>query len=301
MRLNQKLIETYSHNKKLLLSLAIALGAVFMISLGVWIDGKITNGAEEKARLYQTAIQTQNNKEFNYSIDTKQGRILAEVVINKVDLVKFDEMNKEFVKVKKTKERYTRHERTVCDTHYRTETRTRSVYNSSTKSYSTETYTVQVPYQVCRQETYYTWDKVDSWEKSAKEVDMSGRKYPIGLFALSMRSIDAKDIIPGQTGKYVREEADTWIDLNWGDDEGDIRYKYEVLELPKSGTVFLNVTEAVRPVFGSKVVLDDKKPAQLVTDAQNAAQTQSTIFTWVWGIMTFGLICTGIYYVWFYE
>jgi hypothetical protein len=93
----------YSTNKKLALSLAVVAGAVFLISIGVWIEGKIVDGAERKAQMYQTAIQTKSDNEFNYSIDTKQGRILAEVTVNSVDKVKFPEMNKEFSKVEKTK------------------------------------------------------------------------------------------------------------------------------------------------------------------------------------------------------
>lgn len=294
-------LETYLHNKKLMLSLAVLAGAVFLISLGVWIENKIVDGAEQNARMYQTAVQTRSEKEFNYAVDTKQGRILAEVTVKSVDLVKFDEMNKEFAKVNKTKERYTRHERTVCETKYRTETRTRSVYDPATESYTTETYTEEVPYEECHQETYYTWDRVDSWEKSAKEVNMMGRNYPIDLFALSMNSIDAKDIIPGETGKYVREEADVWIDLNWGDDEGDIRYRYDVLELPKSGTVFLNVSETLQPVSGSKVVLHGQKPDQMITDAQNAAETQKTIFRVFWALLVLAELLGLGYLVWFYQ
>lgn len=293
--------EIYSRNKKIVLTLAALVGAVFLISVGIWIENKILDGAERKAQMYQTAIQTQNDREFNYSIDTQQGKILAHITVKSVDLVKFDEMNKEFVKVKKIKERYTQHERTVCETKYRTETRTRSVYDSTTESYSTETYTEEVPYEECHQETYYSWDEIDRWEKSAKEVDMAGRNYPIERFAFGMRDIDAKDIINGQTGEYVREEADTWIDLNWGDDEGDIRYGYEVLELPQSGTVFLNAVGGLSPVFGGKIVLSGVSAKQQVLDAQKAAQTQSTIFKVFWWIIVLGYLGAVGYWIWLYE
>lgn len=293
--------QLYENNRKLLLSLGVTVGAVLLIAMGVSFFNAILNGAEEKARIYQTALQTQNDNEFNYAIDTKQGNILAEVRVDAVDLVKFDEMNKEFVKVKKTKERYTRHERTVCETKYRSETRTRSVYDSAAQSYTTETYTEQVPYQECHQETYYTWDQVDKWEKTAKQVRMAGREYPIEMFSLSLKTLNAKDVIDGETGKYVREEAKTLIDLNFGDDVGDIRYGYSGLSLPQDGTVFLNVTETVRPVFGSIVKLDIKKPAELVIEAQKAAETQTTIFTWIWGIVVISFIGTGLYFVWVYD
>lgn len=293
---------TYLKNKKLLLSLAVLAGAVFLVFMGVWIEGKITDGAEQKARMYQTAIQTKSDNEFNYSIDTKQGRILAEVTVKAVDLVKFPEMNKEFAKVEKTEERYTRHERTVCETEYRTETRTRTVYDSDGNA-STETYTVEVPYQECHQETYYSWDFQERWVESAKEVDMAGRKYQIGAFHLQMNSKDAKDIIPGATGKYTRKEADQIWDINFfdSDDEGDIRYSYDVLELPKSGTVFLNVAEGVYPAEGSAIVLRSEKPEELVKNAQKSAQTQGTVFTVFWTILVIIELGVGVYFVWFYE
>ena len=42
---------------------------------------------------------------------------------------------------------------------------------------------------------------------------------------------------------------------------------------------FLNLSESVQPVFGNRVELRTKKPAELVTDAQNSVQTKNTVFT----------------------
>lgn len=75
------------------------------------------------------------------------------------------------------------------------------------------------------------------------------------------------------------------IDLWQEADEGDKRYSYDVVNLPQSGTVFLNVTETVRPAFGDKVELYTKNSQELVRDAQNSAQTKSTIFTVFWTIL----------------
>lgn len=288
MKYNPTHIATYLHNTKKLLYLAVVAGAVVLISLGVWIEGKITNNAEQNARMYQTALQVADDKQLNYSIDTKQGNVLAVVTVNSADLVKFPEMNKSFSRVTKTEERYTEKEREVCETHYRTETETRTEYDEEGIPYEVE-YTVEVPYEECHDETYYEWDFVQSWEESAKEVDMAGRKYPIDLFALGMDSIEAKDIIDGQTGRYVTVEAQHMLDIDldfFSDaDVGDIRYSYDVLNLPKSGTVFLNLSETLRPVSGNKVNLQPISPAELVKNAQNAAQLQSTIFTIFWSIL----------------
>lgn len=293
---------TFLHNKKFLLSLAVLAGAIFLFTIGFWVEAKIVDSAEKRARMYTTAIQTQGDDQLNYSIDTQQGKVLTTVTLKAVDLVKFPEMNKEFAYVKKTEERYTQHERTVCETEYRTETRTVSVPDGD-GGYTTSTETVEVPYQECHQEIYYSWDEINKWEVEAQKINMAGREYPKSMFSLGSHNIDAKDIIPGATGEYIRKEADVWIDFNWfdSDDEGDIRTGYEVTELPQSGTVFLNTVGAVSAVSGGRISLSSESPATQVKNAQKAAQTQSTIF-WVfwWFLILAELIGLG-YAVWVYE
>lgn len=298
------MLVTYLQNKKIVLSLAVVAGAVFLIAIGVFIQNKILDGAEQKARLYQTAIQTNSDRELNYSIDTKQGRILTPVTIKQADTVKFPEMNKEFPYVKKTEERYTQHEREVCETKYRTETRTETYTDSDGDEHIREV-EVEVPYDECHDETYYSWDFVQDWEVKAKEVDMAGRKYPIDRFSLASRDIDAKDIIDGQTGQYVRNEAQSLFNLDIhifdSDDEGDIRYSYDVIQLPQSGTVFLDTTQGLQPVYGNKITLEGDSPANIIKNAQKSAQTESTIFNVFWGILVLGELIGGGYLVWFYE
>jgi hypothetical protein len=295
-------LETFLTNKKLLLSLAVVAGAVFLISIGVWLENKIVDGAEQNARMYQTATQTKNDKEFNYSIDTKQGNMFGNVTVRPVDLVKFPEMSKEFPRVHKEMERYTQHEREVCETKYRTVTKFRTTYDEEGNP-TTETYEEEIPYEECHTETYYTWDTVDEWDVEAKEVDMAGRKYPLNLFSFGNRDIDAREIIPGATGKYVMVEADHFIDIDWLDSgkEGDVRYSYEVLDLPQTGTVFLNSSEALRPVHGSKISLSSTSAEQQVTDARNAANTQKTIFRVFWVFLVLAELFGLGYLVWIYE
>ena len=156
----------------------------------------------------------------------------------------------------------------------------------------------------CHTETYYTWDTTDNWELSGSQVEMADRKYPISLFALSTRGVDASEIIDGQDGHYVYERTKGGIfGRSWlsSDTEGDKRYSYNILELPKSGTVFLNLSESVQPVFGNKVELRTKKPAELVTDAQNSVQTKSTVFTVFWVILVLAELGGLGYAVFRYE
>lgn len=294
--------ETFLTNKKKLLSLGVLAGAVFLIFVGTWIHGSLLNGAEQKARMYQTAIQTQGNDQFNYSIDTQQGKILAPATVNAVDKVKFPEMNKEFPRVHKTEERYTEHERTVCETEYRSETHTETVSDGE-GGYTTETVTEQVPYEECHQETYYSWDQINEWELTGTKVNMNGREYPMSLFSLSSHDIDAKDIIDGQTGKYVRKEAEVFLDLNFldSDDEGDIRYGYSVMDLPQSGTVFLDAVGGLKPVYGSKINLSNESPQTQVENAKKSAQIQGTVFTVFWSLLVVSELLGLGYLVWIHE
>lgn len=293
---------TFLTNRRFLLSLAVIAGAVFLFTIGFWIEEKIVDGAEKNARMYTTAIQTHGDDQLNYSIDTQQGKILTTVTVKAVDTVKFPEMNKEFPYVKKTEERYTQHERTVCETEYRTETRTVSVPDGD-GGYTTETESVEVPYEECHQETYYSWDEINHWEVEATKVNMAGREYPMGMFNLPTQSIDAKDVVPGATGEYLRKEADVWIDFNWfdSDDEGDIRTSYDVLQLPKSGTVFLNTVGALSAVSGGRIGLSSESPATQVKNAQNAANTQKTIFRIFWVILILSELLGLGYLVWIHE
>lgn len=271
MKYNPTRIATYLANKKRLLYLAVVSGAVLLIFIGVPIEQAITNGAEQQARMYQTALQVDSDEYLNYSIDTKQGRVLAPVTIKSVDLVKFPEMNKEFPYVHKLEETYTQHSRQVC------------------------THDEEGNVEECHTEYYFTWDTTDTWSLQANEVEMAGRKYPFSLFSLSSHNVPAKEIIDGEDGEYVYIENKGWLDIGLGADEGDIRYSYDVISLPQSGTVFLDVSESVHPAIGNKINLYTENSEDLVKSAQNSVQTKSTIFTVFWTFLVLSVVIGGGY------
>lgn len=274
-------LETYLTNKKLLLSLAVVAGAVFLAFCGTWIHEAIMNGAEQKARMYQTALQTTNDRELNYSIDTKQNYVLAPITVKAVDTVKFPEMNKEFPAVSKTEETYTKHSRLEC------------------------TYDEDGNVEECHTEYYYTWDQTGSWDMSGNTVIMADRKYPMSLFALSMSSIDAKDIIDGEKEHYVKIESQGFfsfdIDIFEEADEGDKRISYDVMNLSQSGTAFLRLSEGVQAGSGGKIHLDSRDAKTIVTEAQNSAHVQSTVFTVFWVVLVLGELLGLGYVVWILE
>lgn len=239
------------------------------------------NGAEQKARMYQTALQTANDRELNYSIDTKQNYVLAPITVRAVDTVKFPEMNKEFPAVSKTEETYTQHSRQEC------------------------TYDEDGNVEECHTEYYYTWDQTGSWDLSGNTVIMADRKYPMSLFALSMSSVDAKDIIDGEKGHYVMVEATGLfgfdVDIFEEADVGDKRTSYDVMNLPQSGTAFLRLSEGVQAGSGGKIDLDTRDAKTIVSEARESAHIQSAVFTVFWTILVLAELIGLGYVVWFYE
>ncbi len=272
---------TYLTNKKLLLSLAVVAGAVFLVFVGTWIHEAMMNGAEQKARMYQTALQTSNDRELNHSVDTKQNYVFAPITVKQVDTVKFPEMNKEFPAVSKTEETYTQHEREDC------------------------TYDDEGNVEECHTEYYYTWDQTNFWHVTGNEVTMADRKYPMGLFALHMSSIDAKDIIDGEKEHYVKIESQGLfgfdIDIFQEADEGDKRIEYDVMTLPQSGTAFLKLSEGVQSGSGGKIDLDTRDAKTIVSEAQKSAHIQSTVFTVFWVILVLSELLGLGYVVWIRE
>lgn len=253
---------------KHLLYLAPVAGAVFLIFLGTWIGGLITDSAEQKARLIQTATQASNDEQLNHLIDTKRGRVLAYATVTEADLVKFPEMNKSFPYVNKTKEKYERKEREECEDTYDSEG--------------------NVTGETCRTVVYYEWDYEGSEQVQAKEVTMAGRKYSIETFSLRSKGVDAKDIIDGQDGHYVYERSSGGLfgrSIFSSDSVGDIRYSYSVMELPQSGTVYLNTSNGFSAMYGSKVELHSSSAKDMIKSAQDASNVQTIIFNVFWTIL----------------
>ena len=131
--------------REILVSIAI----FFVLSgIGYLIYEYIDDKSEIKK--YETAQIIEDNKEkLDYLVNTKFGNVLISSTFKTgdKDAVKFDEINGEYAFIKRVKERYTMHTRTVC--------------SGSGKN------------MVCRPEMYWTWDCVDSDKKYAKNINFT--------------------------------------------------------------------------------------------------------------------------------
>lgn len=120
-----------------------------MLLIGFIISDKISDSLMNKYQEYNTALQVNEDKDlFQYGMRTNVGNAFVYGSLKAIDTVSYEELSDEYSYVKKVKERYTRHTRTVRKT---------KTVNGKTKTY-TDT------------EVYWTWDEIDSWSKKSKKI-----------------------------------------------------------------------------------------------------------------------------------
>lgn len=120
-----------------------------MLIIGVVIHDNINDEIMLKQQKYNTALQIENDPDmFSYGMKTNIGNAFVYGDLKAVDTVTYPEVNGEYMYIRKVKEKYTRHTRTV--------TRTRTV-NGKSQSYTTT-------------ETYWTWDVINKESKMCKEI-----------------------------------------------------------------------------------------------------------------------------------
>lgn len=125
-----------------------------MLIIGFVISDKISDYQNDKNAKYHKAVQIKNTELFKYGMDTSVGNAFVYGKLKAVDTVTFDGIDGEYMHIKKVKEKYTMHTRTV-------------------------TYKVGKTTQT-RVKTYWTWDYAGSEEKTCKEVTFCGVKFKSG-------------------------------------------------------------------------------------------------------------------------
>lgn len=129
---------------------SIAIIAAFLIG-GFLISGRIQDSIDDANMKYNTAVKidcSEDNELFVYGMQTNIGNTFVYGKLIAVDPVFYPDIDGEYMEVKKTKEKYTRHTRQVAHT--------RTV-NGRTQTY----YTTEV---------YYSWDYAGSESKKCEKV-----------------------------------------------------------------------------------------------------------------------------------
>lgn len=152
--------------REILLSIAII---AVLLALGLWISDGITESQMDRNMVYDQALRVDSTDIFEYGMRTNVGNAFVYGDLKAVDTVSFPEINGEYMTVRKIKERYTKHTRTV--------TKTRTV-NGKTQTYT-------------EIKTYWTWDEVDRETLRNERITFLGVEFDRGKIEIpSMRYLD---------------------------------------------------------------------------------------------------------------
>lgn len=152
--------------REILLSIAII---AVLLALGLWISDGITESQMDRNMVYDQALRVDETDIFEYGMRTNVGNAFVYGDLKAVDTVSFPEIDGEYMTVRKIKERYTKHTRTV--------TKTRTV-NGKTQTYT-------------EIETYWTWDEIDRETLRNERITFLGVEFDRGKIEIpGMRYLD---------------------------------------------------------------------------------------------------------------
>lgn len=218
-----------------------------LLIIGFFISEGITNSQNDKDSEYIKATHIEDKELFQYGMDTNIGNTFVYGDLIAVDTVSYPEIEGEYMHVEKIKEKYTRHTRTV--------TKTKTV-NGKTKTY-TET------------EVYWSWDMVNSEDKTCKEITFCGITFPTSKIQIpSAECIDS-----------IKESS-------------HIRYKYYGTPVKHTGTIYAYLSDGTIPVnteFHENMSIDE-----LLN--QYTSHVGNIVFWIVW-IIFIAFVVYGFYYL----
>lgn len=129
----------------------------FMLLIGLWIHNLINQHVTDKNEMYNKAIHIESKDLFEYSMNTNVGNAFIYGDMVALKPVSYDEIDGEYMYLKKVKERYTQHTRIV--------------------SYKCGKSTCH------RTEHYWTWDVVKRDYKMVDKVNFLDHEFNFNQFA----------------------------------------------------------------------------------------------------------------------
>lgn len=228
------------------------LGAV-----GIYIDTKITDNFIENNNVYHKSVKIKDKDSLDYLKQTKVGNSLIEGDFQSDKGVTFEEINGKYTYIEKVKEKYTMHTRTVCS-------------GSGKKRH-------------CRVETYWTWDRVDSEEKFAKNINFYGNKLNT-KYIVNQISEDDLDLERNISDKYKKD-----VKGNYLYESSRIRYYYEYIPLKFKGTIFTSFSDEDKS-FNEYEVKYNTTIDQLLYEEENAINYFAIFFRIIWIIIIAAIV-----------
>lgn len=133
---------------------------ILMLALGLFIGEKIASAGDDANQEYEQAAKIDGDKElFEYGMRTDVGHAFISGTLKAVDPVKLPDIDGEWLFVRKTREKYTRH--------------TRVVTRGSGKNRHTEI------------EVYYTWDDVGHTDYHCQRISFLDNEFKFDTIKVS--------------------------------------------------------------------------------------------------------------------
>lgn len=215
-----------------------------MLLIGFVISGKISNHILDQNERYNKAVKIEDSELFEYGMRTNIGDAFVYGQLQAVDPVSYPEIEGSYISIAKCKERYTEHVRTVTKT------------DSNGNQY-TET------------ETYWTWDRIGTEEKTCSEINFLGH-----VFSSDKFDLPSKDYIDTLMESYY------------------IRYVYYGVGSELNGTIFTTLSDqsiSCNSAFYENLTIDE-------TLKKIDSKYELVCFWLVWTILIV-IVVFGFYYI----
>ncbi len=254
--------------------IVVLLGLIVIGMGALGIKGHMDSNGYKNQVNYTTAIQSTKQDDFNYIVDSQQGRVLANGDFKaKGAPAKFDEMNKGYTYVHRSKEHYTMHTREVCSGSGKTES--------------------------CHTEIYYTWDEVSSDVAEVSQLTFMGRDYPTALFDFGdyNHGTSCTEFAPaGTNGFFKGSKGCVDGDFYITDDD---RYVYSTTPLSFNASFLATTYGGLKPFESNSIKLENKSIGQILKDV---GKYQLISFWVVTVLLIFLVIGAGFAaYAWVFE
>lgn len=241
-----------------------------MLFIGFFISDGISNYVTEKNEIYYSAVKIDNNKDqFEYGMKTNIGSAMVYGDIKAVDTVSIPELNGEYLKIHKRKQRYTQHTRTVTYTNSKGKSRTKT-------------------------ETYYEWDTIDNEYWESAKITFLGVEFPNKLFSLNFWKSTPlntetvnKEYQDWISGGYLYKDGDTWASV------GDIRYDYNVVPTEFSGSILATLKD--NTLIPQSSFYKDASIKEVINDIEKGDNVPVIIFWVVWSLLICGAVFGFVY------
>lgn len=222
---------------------SVSIIAILLL-VGMFISNKISDRMLDKNEKYNKALKIDNAELFEYGMSTNIGNAFVYGDIEAIDTVSYPEISGNYMYIEKVKERYTMHTRTVTTT-----------VNGKTRT---------------RTETYWTWDRVGSEDKTSKKVSFLDKEFNVSQFNLP--NTDYIDTIK---------------------ESSHVRYKYYGVPAKLTGTIFTylsdgNIESKNIPMYVNKNISET---------IEYLDKDFSNVLFWVLWIGLIVIIVYGFYYL----